>query len=54
MNLFSNKRKMINKRISRILDNQKIKKLPNLNLKLRPEKISPETFYKITELYEED
>ena len=52
--LFSNKRKMINKRISHILNNQKIKKLPNLNLKLRPEKISPETFYKITELYEED
>ena len=52
--LFSNKRKMINKRISYILDNRKIKKLPNLNLKLRPEKISPETFYKITELYEED
>ena len=52
--LFSNKRKMINKRISHILDNRKIKKLPNLNLKLRPEKISPETFYKITELYEED
>ena len=52
--LFSNKRKMINKRISHILDNRKIKKLPNLNLKLRPEKINPETFYKITELYEED
>ena len=52
--LFSNKRKMINKRISHILDNRKIKKLPNLNLKLRPEKISPETFYKITELYEKD
>jgi len=52
--LFSNKRKMINKRISYILDNRKIKKLPNLNLKLRPEKISPETFYKITELYEKD
>ena len=52
--LFSNKRKMINKRIIHILDNRKIKKLPNLNLKLRPEKISPETFYKITELYEKD
>ena len=52
--LFSNKRKMINKRISHILDNRKIKKLPNLNLKLRPEKISPEIFYKITELYEKD
>ena len=52
--LFSNKRKMINKRIIHILDNRKIKKLPNLNLKLRPEKISPEIFYKITELYEKD
>ena len=50
--LFSNKRKMINKRIKKILDIKKLKKLPELNFRLRPEQISPEIFYKITELYE--
>tara|TARA_A100001015_G_scaffold307390_1_gene403207 strand:+ start:888 stop:1670 length:783 start_codon:yes stop_codon:yes gene_type:complete len=52
--LFSNKRKMINKRIRKILNNEKIKKIPELNLNLRPERISPNIFYKITELYEKN
>lgn len=52
--LFSNRRKMINKSIKKILDTNKLKKLPNLNLNLRPEKVSPEIIYKITELYEKN
>ena len=52
--LFSNKRKMINKKIKKILSIQKLKKIPELNLSLRPEQISPGMFYKITELYEKN
>ena len=52
--LFSNRRKMINKSIKKILDTNKLKKLPNLDLNLRPEKVSPEIIYKITELYEKN
>ena len=50
--LFSSRRKMINKKIRQILSVQKLKRLPSLDLNLRPEKIEPEMFYKITELYE--
>ena len=50
---FSNKRKMINKNIKKILNSKKIKKIPNLQVNLRPSNISPEIYYKITELYEE-
>ena len=52
--LFSNRRKMINKSIKKILNEKKIKKISELNLNLRPEKISPKIFYKITELYEKN
>ena len=52
--LFSNRRKMINKSIKKILNERKIKKISELNLNLRPEKISPKIFYKITELYEKN
>ncbi len=52
--LFSNRRKMINKKINMLLDKKKLKAIPELNLKLRAEKISPETFYKITEFYSKD
>ena len=45
---------MINKRVKKILSIQKLKKIPELNLSLRPEQISPEMFYKITELYEKN
>ena len=51
--LFSNKRKMINKKIKEILCNKKLKKIPELNLNLRPEQISPEIYYKITQLFEQ-
>jgi 16S rRNA (adenine1518-N6/adenine1519-N6)-dimethyltransferase len=50
--LFSNKRKMINKSIKKILDNNKIKKITNLQVNLRPSEIKPEIYYKITELLE--
>ena len=52
--LFSNKRKMINKKIKEILSYQKIKRISKLDLNLRPEKVSPERFYEITELYEKN
>ena len=51
--LFSNKRKMINKNIKKILDNLKINKIKNLDLRARPSELKPEKFYEITELYEE-
>jgi len=50
--LFSNKRKMINKNIKKILNNEQIQRIQDLNLNLRPSKIKPEIYYKITELYE--
>ena len=51
---FSNKRKMINKNIKKLLNKKKLSLLSNLNLRLRPSDISPEMYYKITELYERD
>ncbi len=50
--LFSNKRKMINKNIKKILNDKDYQKIPELKLHLRPSEIKPETFYKITKLYE--
>ena len=50
---FTNKRKMINKNIKKILTQNKINKIPDLKLNLRPSNLKPEIFYKITELYEE-
>ena len=50
--LFSNKRKMINKNIKKILRENKIKDIQDLKLNLRPSEINPEVYYKITELYE--
>ena len=50
--LFSNKRKMINKNIKKLLPKNKIRMIQNLNLKLRPSEIKPEIFYRIAELYE--
>ena len=50
---FSNKRKMINKNIKRIINNKKIDEIKNLNLKSRPSEIEPDIYYKITELYED-
>ncbi len=50
--LFSNKRKMINKSLKKILTNKEINNLPGLNVNLRPENINPEIYYKITEIFE--
>ena len=44
---------MINKKIRTILSAEKLKKIPELNLNLRPEEISPSMFYKITKIYED-
>ena len=49
---FSNKRKMINKTIKKILNEQDIKSISELKLNSRPSEISPETYYRITELFE--
>ena len=49
---FSNKRKMINKNIKKILNEDQIKKINNLNIYLRPSEIKPEIYYKITEIFE--
>ncbi len=51
--LFSQRRKMIRKNIFKIIKAKQIKKIPRLNLDMRPENISPEIYYKITEYYEE-
>ena len=51
--LFSNKRKMINKNIKNIFKKTNLyKSLEDLNLKSRPSELSPETYYKLTELFE--
>ena len=52
--LFSNRRKMINKNIKKILKLNDIKKIPELKLNLRAENICPEMIYKITELFEKN
>ena len=52
--LFSNKRKMINKNIKKILDDNKIERISGLRVNLRPSDVSPEIFYKITELFEKN
>ena len=50
--LFSNRRKMINKNIKKILNESELKKILNLKLNLRPAEINPSIYYKITELFE--
>ena len=50
---FSNKRKMINKTFKKLkIDDDKFIKDHNIDLTLRPEKLSENLFYKITEFYE--
>jgi 16S rRNA (adenine1518-N6/adenine1519-N6)-dimethyltransferase len=49
---FSNKRKMINKNIKKILSNENINKIKNLKMHLRPSDLKPEIYYKITSLFE--
>ena len=50
--IFSNKRKMINKNIKKILSEKDILLINNLKLNSRPTEIEPEIFYKIAKLYE--
>ena len=50
--LFSNKRKMVNKNIKKVLNSCQIKLIKNFDLQLRPSKIKPDLYYKITELFE--
>ena len=50
--MFSNKRKMINKNIKKILNNNQITKIKDLKLNLRPSDLKPKIYYKITKLYE--
>ena len=50
--IFSNKRKMINKNIKKLLNDQQIKEIFNLKLNLRPADIKPDIYYKIAELFE--
>jgi len=51
--IFASKRKMINKILKNIFnDNSSLNKL-KINTKLRPSDISPDIYYKITEIYEE-
>ena len=52
--LFSNKRKMINKNIKKILNKNQINKIKNLNCYHRPAEINPDLYYKITEIYEKN
>ena len=51
--IFSNKRKMINKNIKKLINEKKLTKISEINLNLRPSDIKPEVYYKITQLYEE-
>ena len=51
---FSNKRKMINKNIKKVLDENQINMVSQLNLKMRPAEIKPDVYYKITELIEKN
>ena len=52
--LFSNKRKMINKNLKKILTDNEIKKISNLKDTLRPSEINPDIYYKITALTEKN
>ncbi len=49
---FSNKRKMINKNLRKILGSKKIKSIHGLDMNLRPQDLSPDLYYKITQLFE--
>ena len=51
--LFSNKRKMINKAISKLFKNPKtLSQKLNIDLSLRPDQLSEKDFYRIVEFYE--
>ena len=50
--MFSNKRKMIKKNIKKVVNDEEIKTIKDLNLNHRPSEVKPEIYYKITEFYE--
>ena len=50
--LFSNKRKMINKNLKKILKKNFDNIVKIIDLKSRPSELKPENYYQITELYE--
>ena len=50
--LFSNKRKMINKNIKKILSPEEINQIQGIKMNLRPSEIKPDIYYKITEIFE--
>ena len=52
--LFSNRRKMINKNLNKVLNSKSLKKIPEINLNARPSELKPELYFKITELYERE
>ena len=43
---------MINKNLKKVLSVKKVASISGLNINLRPEKISPDLYYKITNLFE--
>jgi len=50
--LFSNKRKMINKTVKKLLKQKQLEKIKKFKLESRPSELRPEIYYKITELIE--
>tara|TARA_B100000941_G_scaffold32996_1_gene19685 strand:- start:5082 stop:5873 length:792 start_codon:yes stop_codon:yes gene_type:complete len=50
--LFSERRKMINKNIKKILNEKEISQINDLTLNLRPSELNPDIYYKITEFFE--
>ena len=50
--LFSNKRKMINKNIKKILSLEEINQIQGIKMNIRPSEIKPEIYYRITEIFE--
>ena len=51
--MFSNKRKMINKSLKKILNTYQINSIKDLNLNSRPADLNFDKYYKITELFED-
>ncbi len=50
--LFSNKRKIIKKNLTKIISKNEIHKIGNIQLTQRPSELKPEIYYRITELFE--
>ena len=52
--LFSNKRKMINKNLKKLLNKDQISKVDFINFECRPSELKPELFYKIAQIIEKN